>query len=56
MLDSYSFPYNSSALPALALGAWSPNAVYQPADIAAVVQRGRDRGVRVKAKCTRARV
>ena len=48
IVDSYSFPFASAALPLLAAkGAWAPDKVYTPADLQALVAHARTRGVRV---------
>lgn len=48
MIDSYSFPYVSPALPLLAAkGAWHSTQVYTPADLDRLVQHAQLMGVRV---------
>lgn len=47
IVDSQAFPFNGTAVPALALGAWSPEQTYSAKDVAGIVAFAKDRGVRV---------
>ncbi len=45
--DVQAMPFASAAVPALAAGAWAPDAVYTPADMRALVAYAKFRGVRI---------
>ena len=47
IVDSQAFPFNGTAVPALAHGAWSPEQTYSSKDVADIVAYAKDRGVRV---------
>ena len=47
LMDSESFPFNSTALPKLVDGAFSPASVYQPDDLRDAVEFARQRGIRI---------
>jgi hexosaminidase len=47
IVDSYSFPFQSTSTPGLGKGAWTPDAVYSPQDVRTVRDYALERGVRV---------
>lgn len=47
IVDSQSFPFNSTGAPKLNMGAWNYRETYSPADLKALVSYAADRGVRI---------
>ena len=47
IVDSQSFPFNSSAVPELVRGAYSLTETYSPADVRDIVAYAKDRAVRI---------